>query len=68
MSSWEDFLCRIQLRRALAALPTMAKAELCDLWKQLFHSDPSFDLRRELMIRSLTVPNPGAGLRIAQRP
>jgi hypothetical protein len=34
----------------LAALPTMSKAALCDLWKQLFHSDPSSDLRRDLMI------------------
>ena len=38
----------------LAALPTMSKAELCDLWKQLFHSDPSSDLRRDLMIPILT--------------
>jgi Protein of unknown function (DUF2924) len=34
----------------LVALPTMSKAELCDLWKQFFRSDPSSDLRRNLMI------------------
>jgi hypothetical protein len=38
------------VEKRLAALPTMSKAELCDLWKQLFHSDPSSDLRRDLMI------------------
>ena len=38
------------VEKRLVALPTMSKAELCDLWKQLFHSDPSSDLRRNLMI------------------
>jgi DNA invertase Pin-like site-specific DNA recombinase len=38
------------IEKRLAALPTMSKAELCDLWKQFFHSDPSSDLRRDLMI------------------
>ena len=38
------------VEKRLAALPTMSKAELCDLWKQFFHFDPSSDLRRDLMI------------------
>ena len=38
------------IEKRLAALPTMSKAELCDLWKQFFHADPSSDLRRDLMI------------------
>jgi hypothetical protein len=38
------------VEKRLVALPTMSKAELCDLWKQFFHSDPSSDLRRNLMI------------------
>ena len=38
------------IEKRLAALPTMSKAELCDLWKQFFHADPSSDLRRVLMI------------------
>ena len=38
------------IEKRLAALPTMSKAELCDLWKHLFHSDPSSGLRRDLMI------------------
>jgi hypothetical protein len=38
------------VEKRLADLPTMSKVELCDLWKQFFHSDPSSDLRRNLMI------------------
>ena len=38
------------IEKRLAALPTMSKAELCDLWKQFLHADPSSDLRRDLMI------------------
>jgi hypothetical protein len=38
------------VEKRLVALPTMSKAALCDLWKQFFHSDPSSDLRRNLMI------------------
>ena len=38
------------VEKRLAALPTLSKAALCDLWKQFFHSDPSSQLRRNLMI------------------
>jgi Protein of unknown function (DUF2924) len=38
------------VEKRLAALPTMSKAELCDLWKQFFQSAPSSRLRRDLMI------------------
>jgi hypothetical protein len=38
------------VEKRLATLPTMSKAALSDLWKQLFHSDPSSELRRDLMI------------------
>jgi hypothetical protein len=38
------------VEKRLAALPTLSKAALCDLWKQFFHSDPSTQLRRDLMI------------------
>src|ERR1035441_10276563 len=38
------------VEKRLAVLPTMSKAELCDLWKQFFHSDLSSGLRRDLMI------------------
>ena len=34
----------------LAALPKLSKFALCDLWKQLFNSIPSPQLRRDLMI------------------
>ena len=34
----------------LAALPTLSKAALFDLWEQLFDSTPSSRLRRDLMI------------------
>jgi len=34
----------------LAALPTLSRAALSDLWKQFFHSDPSPKLRSDLMI------------------
>ena len=36
--------------KRLAALPTMSKAGLHELWKQLFHSTPPSQLRRDLMI------------------
>lgn len=42
------------VEKRLAALPTMSKAVLCDLWKQFFHSDPSSELRRDLMIPILS--------------
>jgi hypothetical protein len=38
------------VEKRLDALPTLSKAALCDLWKQFFHSDPSSQLRRNLMI------------------
>ena len=38
------------VEKRLATLPTLSKAALCDLWKQFFHSDPSSELRRDLMI------------------
>ena len=38
------------VEKRLAALPTLNKAALCDLWKQFFHSDLSSGLRRDLMI------------------
>ena len=38
------------VEKRLAALPTLRKAALCELWKQFFHSDPSSQLRRDLMI------------------
>ena len=38
------------VEKRLAVLPTMSKAELCDLWKQFFHSSPPSQLRRDLMI------------------
>ncbi len=34
----------------LAALPTLSKAALCDLWQQFFDSTPPSQLRRDLMI------------------
>ena len=38
------------VERHLAGLPTLSKAVLCDLWKQVFQSAPSSQLRRDLMI------------------
>ena len=38
------------VEKRLTALPTLSKAALCDLWKQFFHSAPSSELRRYLMI------------------
>jgi hypothetical protein len=38
------------VEKRLAALPTLNKAALCDLWKQFFDSTPSSQLRRDLMI------------------
>jgi hypothetical protein len=42
------------VEKRLAALPTMSKAALCDLWKQFFHPAPSAQLRRDLMIPILS--------------
>jgi hypothetical protein len=56
------------LEKRLAALPAISKAALCDLWKQFFHSAPSSELRRDLMIPILILSNARAGIRIAQRP
>jgi hypothetical protein len=42
------------VEKRLAALPTLSKAALCDLWKQFFHSTPSAQLRRDLMIPILS--------------
>jgi Protein of unknown function (DUF2924) len=39
-----------RVEHRLAALPTMSKAALCDLWKQFFSSTPPTRLRRDLMI------------------
>jgi hypothetical protein len=38
------------VQERVAALPTLSKAALCDLWKQYFHSSPPSKLRRDLMI------------------
>ena len=38
------------VEKRIAALATLSKSALCDLWKQFFHFDPSSDLRRDLMI------------------
>jgi plasmid stabilization system protein ParE len=38
------------VEKRLADLPTLSKAALSDLWKQFFHSAPSAELRRDLMI------------------
>ena len=42
------------VEKRLAALPTLTKAALCDLWQKFFHSDPSSELRRDLMIPILS--------------
>jgi Protein of unknown function (DUF2924) len=42
-----------RVEHGLAALPTLSKAALGDLWKQLFGSPPSPRLRRDLMIPAL---------------
>jgi hypothetical protein len=34
----------------LAGVPELSRAELCDLWKQLFNASPDPRLRRDLMI------------------
>src|SRR5437868_4244810 len=34
----------------LAGLPELSRAELCDLWKELFNASPDPKLRRDLMI------------------
>ncbi|MGA2981888.1 MAG: DUF2924 domain-containing protein [Terriglobales bacterium] len=38
------------VEQRLAALPTMSKVALLDLWKQFFDSTPPSQLRRDLMI------------------
>jgi hypothetical protein len=45
------------VEKRLAALPTLNKAALYDLWKQFFHSAPSSQLRRDLMIPILLLSN-----------
>ena len=52
----------------LAALLTLSKAALGDLWKQFFGSTPPTQLRRDLMIPILSYRIQGAGVRIAQCP
>ena len=42
------------VEKRLATLPTLSKAALCVLWKQFFHSAPSSQLRRDLMIPILS--------------
>ena len=37
----------------LSALPNMKTTALCELWRQLFKTDPPEDLRRELMVQFL---------------
>jgi hypothetical protein len=37
----------------LAALPQLSKAALCDLWKQLFKTAPTCQLRKDLMLSIL---------------
>jgi hypothetical protein len=54
MSGWEVFSMPDPVEKRLAALPTMSKAALRDLWKQFFHSAPSSELRRDLMIPILS--------------
>jgi hypothetical protein len=41
------------VEKRLAALPTMSKVALGDLWKQFFGSTPPSQLRRDLMISIL---------------
>jgi hypothetical protein len=41
------------IAQRLADLPKLSKPSLCDLWKELFKSDPPLHLRRELMIQIL---------------
>src|ERR1035441_4779098 len=36
--------------QCLASLPTLGKAALCELWKQLFDVSPNPKLRRDLMV------------------
>ena len=42
-----------RVEHRLAALPTMSKAALRDLWRQFFGSAPSPKLRRDLMVQIL---------------
>jgi hypothetical protein len=42
------------VEKRIATLPTLSKAALCDLWKQFFHSAPSSQLRRDLIIPILS--------------
>jgi hypothetical protein len=39
-----------QIAKRLAELPTLSRAALCDLWKQLFDASPPPNLRRDFMI------------------
>jgi hypothetical protein len=38
------------IAKRLAMLPDLSKADLCELWKQLFNSNPSPNMRRDLLI------------------
>ena len=49
MSGWEVSMPD-SLENRLTALPMVSKAGLHELWKQLFHSTPPSQLRRDLMI------------------
>jgi hypothetical protein len=53
MSGWEVSMPD-PVEERLAVLPTLSKAALCDLWKQFFHSAPSSQLRRDLMVPILS--------------
>ena len=53
MAGWEVSMPD-PVEKRLAALPTLTKAALYDLWKQFFHSAPSSQLRRDLMIPILS--------------
>jgi hypothetical protein len=37
----------------LSALPNLKKAALCELWQQVFKTDPPEELRKELMVQFL---------------
>jgi hypothetical protein len=41
------------IAKRLAELPKLNKPSLCELWKELFKSDPPTQLRRRLMIQIL---------------
>jgi Protein of unknown function (DUF2924) len=41
------------ITQRLAALPTLSKAGLCELWQQLFNTSPLLQLRKRLMVSIL---------------